>query len=616
VETVAPTPNIRPWLFVPVLYFMQAVPVTVVQEVSTIFYKDLGVPNAAIAQWTSLIALPWSLQFLLGPLVDLNGPKRAWILKGQFLIALGLGLAALLLQVPHAFELTLLLLGSTAMVSALCNIATDGFYILTLDRTRQAAFVGVQTTFYRLGRLFCAGLLVYALGLLTSLPRIDVQCPPGSYLRFLDGRKQIVLTEAKLGVNNSAGGELTDEKGRILQPIIRLPHGTTSWSLESDGTVLAGSSAVGRLEILHRGGGPLPTVQSGKGSAWLAIELGWTLVLLLGTGIYFGGHVWARRAVPDTAEDVPASGDAGELGRNVRRTVAVVALGLSGYFVLNALVRLGAHGLWLLLGGDPLGPWKGWMLPASNRILGMDFQLGGAGTEVLQLAICLPIALAALAYARKSIKGTPMGDAFSSFVRQSGFWAIFGFILFYRFGEAMVTKMSPLFLKDAVEVGGLAVPNERLGLIKGVAGVAGIILGGISGGYFASRLGLRRAFLPMAVLMHLPNLLYLWAALAHPASTSPLLFGIDFLDQFGYGFGFAGYSVYLMWVAQRGQFKTSHYAIGTGMGALCIAVAGILSGVLFANFGYVGVFISAMVFTVPGTLMLFLIPYEDSLART
>src|SRR5450432_2175462 len=90
-------PSVRPWLFVPLLYFMQAVPVTIVQEVATIFYKDLGSANNVITQWTSLIALPWSLQFLLGPLVDLNGRKRDWILGGQLLITFGLGGVALLL---------------------------------------------------------------------------------------------------------------------------------------------------------------------------------------------------------------------------------------------------------------------------------------------------------------------------------------------------------------------------------------------------------------------------------------------------------------------------------------------------------------------------------------
>ncbi|MBC8064422.1 MAG: hypothetical protein H7Y17_06310, partial [Chlorobia bacterium] len=128
----------NPWAYVPLLYFMQAIPVTIVQEVAAILYKDLGIANEPIVRWTSLISLPWSMQFLFGPLVDLNATKRRWILAGQFVIAIGLGATALLLAVPNSFEITLLILGATAITSALCNIATDGFYILSTTKDQQA----------------------------------------------------------------------------------------------------------------------------------------------------------------------------------------------------------------------------------------------------------------------------------------------------------------------------------------------------------------------------------------------------------------------------------------------------------------------------------------------
>src|SRR3954462_9739653 len=101
-------PKISPWLFVPLLYFMQAIPVTIVQDVAAIIYKDLGIADAPILQWTGLISLPWSLQLLLGPLVDLNGTKRNWMLGGQLLITFGLIASAFLMQVPFAFEITLM----------------------------------------------------------------------------------------------------------------------------------------------------------------------------------------------------------------------------------------------------------------------------------------------------------------------------------------------------------------------------------------------------------------------------------------------------------------------------------------------------------------------------
>src|SRR5205814_5767760 len=107
--------------------------------------------------------------------------------------------------------------------------------------------------------------------------------------------------------------------------------------------------------------------------------------------------------------------------------------------------------------------------------------------------------------------------------------------------------------------------------------------------------------------------LYIWAAYAQPHST--WLYPAVFLEAFGYGFGFAGYFVYLMHVAQRGRFVTSHYAIGTGLGALFITFATILAGIVQSVFGYVGVFVAACLFTVPGALTLLFIPLDESQGR-
>ncbi|MEQ1934975.1 MAG: hypothetical protein ABL962_14040, partial [Fimbriimonadaceae bacterium] len=230
--------------------------------------------------------------------------------------------------------------------------------------------------------------------------------------------------------------------------------------------------------------------------------------------------------------------------------------------------------------------------------------------------------LFAVQKARRSIRGSEVGNALGSFVRQSGFPAILFFILFYRFGEAVINKISPLFLKDSLDEGGLAISNEQFGVISSFVGVIGIIAGGIIGGLVVSKIGLKKAFLPLALAMHVPNLLYLWASygtlpmkvlyLDWPGPLNLTLGGIIFVDQFGYGFGFAAYSVYLMWVAQRGQFQTAHYSIGTGMGALCIVTAGVTSGVLEDAFNYRGVFIAVIFASIPGLASLLFVPLDDS----
>src|SRR5204863_1882871 len=114
---------------------------------------------------------------------------------------------------------------------------------------------------------------------------------------------------------------------------------------------------------------------------------------------------------------------------------------------------------------------------------------------------------------------------------------------------------------------------------------------------------------PLVVCMHVPNALYIWAAYVQP--NPGWLYPVVFGEAFGYGAGFAGYFVYLMHVAQRGKFVTSHYAIGTGLGALFITFATILAGIIQSVFGYKGVFIAACLFTIPGTLTLLFIPMDS-----
>src|SRR4051794_22578893 len=113
--------------------------------------------------------------------------------------------------------------------------------------------------------------------------------------------------------------------------------------------------------------------------------------------------------------------------------------------------------------------------------------------------------------------------------------------------------------------------------------------------------------------MHVPTLLSVWISPRQPGAA--WAYPVVFVEAFGYGFGFAGYFVYLMHVAQRGKFVTSHYAIGTGLGALFITFATILAGIVQSVFGYVGVFVAACLFTIPGTLTLLFIPLDESQGR-
>lgn len=431
-KTTSPTravgidqPDIRPWLFVPVLYVMEALPATLVRELSTLVYKDMGISNTQITFWVSLLGLPWMLKALWAPAVDLSFTRRNWMLTAQAVIAVALVAFALALKLPLFFPVTLIVLFGLGLASATHDIALDGLYLLSLSKAQQAYFVGVQTASYRAGRLLCTGALV----------------------------------------------------------------------------VLAG-------------------VLQGRGSS---IAESWSIVFGLAAALYTAGFLYARIFAPKPAADQPVK---------------------------------------------------------------------DVTTKV------------------------PFLIALYSFFSQRGILAVLAFILFYRFGEAMVSMIVPLFYKDTVAVGGMGLSVAQIGAISGVSGIVGIILGGIAGGAFIGRFGLRRSFWLLMFSMHAPNLLYLWAAMTHPATWT--LYGVAFVDQFGYGFGFAGYSVYLMSVAQRGVYRTSHYAIATGLGALTIMLAGMISGYLQSHLGYVGFFVGVCLCTFPGMLTLFFIPKDDvaATART
>lgn len=154
----------RPWRWIPTLYFGQGLPYVVVMTLAVVMYKNLGVSNTEIALYTSWLYLPWVIKPLWGPLVDLLGSKRRWIVALQFTVGAALAMVALALPAPKFLQLTLAVLWLMAFASATHDIAADGFYMLALPQRAQAAFVGVRSTFYRLSMIAGQGGLVVLAG--------------------------------------------------------------------------------------------------------------------------------------------------------------------------------------------------------------------------------------------------------------------------------------------------------------------------------------------------------------------------------------------------------------------------------------------------------------------
>jgi PAT family beta-lactamase induction signal transducer AmpG len=172
-------------------------------------------------------------------------------------------------------------------------------------------------------------------------------------------------------------------------------------------------------------------------------------------------------------------------------------------------------------------------------------------------------------------------------------------ILFYRLGEAMLLKLVSPFLLDPKSAGGLGLATKEVGLVYGTVGVVCLVSGGILGGWLISRFGFKQCVWPMVIAMHAPDLFFVYMAYAQPGLG--LVYPLVALEQFGYGLGFTVFTVYLMYSAQ-GRYKTSHYAISTGIMALGMMLPGFASGWLQQAVGYRTFFIIVCVMTIPGML--------------
>lgn len=166
----------NPWLWVPTLYFAEGIPYFIVNNISLVMFKNMGMPNGMLAFYTSLLYLPWVIKPLWSPFVDIIKTKRWWILAMQILMSAAMLLLPFLLPQENGeaisssplFFVTLVIFWITAFASATHDIAADGFYMLGLNPNKQAEFVGIRSTFYRLSSIFGQGVLVALAGYLES----------------------------------------------------------------------------------------------------------------------------------------------------------------------------------------------------------------------------------------------------------------------------------------------------------------------------------------------------------------------------------------------------------------------------------------------------------------
>lgn len=286
------------------------------------------------------------------------------------------------------------------------------------------------------------------------------------------------------------------------------------------------------------------------------IPLAWSITFFVLAGVFLALTAWHQFALPRPASDRPADrGDAAGL---------VQYLVFLALFIPVLLVLLVPMIVWGIVAPRRDGPW--------GRIFD-----------------ALPFS------------GTPFARTIVTFFQKEEIGVAVAFILFYRFAEAQLVKLASPFLLDSVEAGGLGLTTGEVGFVYGTVGALALTAGGVLGGIVAARHGLKAWLWPMVFAINVPNAVYLFLAVAEPESFLVVNAAIA-VEQFGYGFGFAAFLLYLIYVAD-GPTKTAHYAIGTGLMALGMMIPGMFSGWLQEIVGYERFFVWVLLATLPSFLV-------------
>ena len=593
----------NPWTWIPSLYFAQGLPYVVAMTVVVIMYKRLGISNTDISLYTSWLYLPWVIKPFWSPFVDMLKTKRWWIITMQLLIGAGMAGVAFLIPMPFFFKATLAVLWLIAFSSATHDIAADGFYMLALNSSQQSFFVGIRSTFYRLAMITGQGLLIIIAGSLESYTGLEP-------------------------VNFSVHSTTTANTGVILQPQkFTLPQ-TPEMAFVAFPTNLALNvntispdslnkiTAFASDENLKNGFNTIEKTRVGQGIK--VTDSWWTQHVSYPLGNFIKGNFGKNRA--ETSGIRAKVGNAGLV--SVRLTKKP---GAGETVVLNSRFTEGDKSISIIAGERVVFTPENWDKPA-YIVVQLDHKLkeqvisefkGVSGNLPLAWSITFFILAGFFGlifmYHRfalpRPVSDHPtqtnsskeiireFGRTFSSFFQKKNAGLAIAFLLFYRLGEAMLVKMSPPFLLDPREVGGLGLTTGQVGLAYGTVGVIALTIGGIIGGIAASRKGLRYWIWSMALCITFPHLSYLYLSWFTPESLILINIAVA-IELFGYGFGFTAYMLFMIYFAD-GNHKTAHYAICTGFMALGMMLPGMVAGWLQELLGYNHFFIWVMICAIP-----------------
>lgn len=604
------------WWWVPSLYFAQGIPYVIVTMVSVPLYKRFGVSNADIAWYTSLLGLAWVVKPLWGPLVDMYWTKRNWVLMTQGLMALGLLAVSALLPTPMPLWWygSLSIFAIMSFASATHDIAADGYYMLALDPHRQALFNGLRSTFWRLSMIIGTGVLVIIAGLVESH---SGPTPVIAQIRAVPkGTVVEDQTPAKTEGGNFAIVEPPSkpvEAGTTASLCIRLAHPPEGdrpvianvtvkpskwWYFffpigdEANVTVEGGD----RLEFsrdrwdkpqcvvikVHKN---LPKpITANIAVAAGNIPLAWATCIGSVGIVYLLIWLYHTFVMPRPQLDVNRKPEGTSFWNSAFWLFLAVGVPAVVYYFLFDLIQplLVKHVLGTIdamkhtqLQQNP--NWKGLMSFAT-------FFLIVSLVGLLSFIAPVRAAFASIFHKCAVRSGIGFDEVFASFFRKKGIVRMLAFLLLYRLADAMLVKMITPFMFDPPEKGGLGLSTAQVGFAYGTIGVFGLLLGGIVGSVYAATYGLKKVRLVMCLFMNIPIVLFVLLAKFQPPFH--IVMGSVFIEQFGYGFGFSFYMLYMLFIAGQGEHKTSHYALCTGFMALSFMIPGMVSGIIQEILGH------------------------------
>jgi MFS transporter, PAT family, beta-lactamase induction signal transducer AmpG len=631
----------NPWTWIPTLYLAEGLPYVVVMTVSVIMYKGMGISNTDIALYTSWLYLAWVIKPLWSPVVDILKTRRLWIWVMQLLIGAGLAGVALTIPTSHFFQYTLAFLWLLAFSSATHDIAADGYYMLATTEKEQAFFVGIRSTFYRISMISGQGLLVILAGIIqsnTGLPKVEFQ------VRSAPGAPIVQTSQADKPANDSAQAQL-----RVLASAALVEINPDSGKRKDiDGLIAAAKDENSRNGFYESGQKPSESNSWWSRYIWAPVKQFFTSIgrgiaapfRAIGTVLepFLRAHL-----APKAIGQSELTGNVGIAhvqlsrppGKNIVITLAQSSGGFFGFFKTASKNISVAEGARLQFNDE------NWNRPAIV-VFQLDSKLKGeasafyeirSGNISISWAFTFFVLVALFVFFgiyHKFVLPRPLNDrpgtsdsvvaflkeffgTFGAFFRKERIGMLLLFLLCYRFAEAQLVKLVTPFLLDGREVGGLGLTTGQVGFVYGTIGIIALTCGGLLGGMVASRHGLKFWLWPMVLIMHLPDAVFVYLAYAQPDNFALISLCVA-IEQFGYGFGFTAYMLYMIYMA-RGQHETAHYAICTGFMALGMMLPGMFSGWLQDIIGYQHFFVWVMLATIPGFLVVFFVPLDAEFGR-